>query len=385
MKTAAQRLVPVVATLFLLCAIFSASWTRAQMPPQEQVTILQLPPVSPHWIAAASFGGSIMTTPIIFVDGDSLKMIGTITGGLTAMFAPAPDHKHFYTADTYYSRAVRGDRTDTVSIYDAHTLSPASEIVIPNKRQLAVQDTTAMGITPDGRFLLYGNLTPATSVTAIDLQSNKVANEIQTPGCSEVLMLGAREFASVCADGAMLTTKFDDSAKAVEQKRTAKPFFDVEKDPVFARPAMIGKDAYFISYHGMVYPMDMSSSPASAGASWPLLTDDQKREGWRPGGWQPLSYFARDHLIFVLMHRGGEWTHKKAGTQVWVFNLAQHSRVAVIPLPIQANSIHVTRDDKPLMFTASTKEGVIQVFSALDGKYEGQIEEIGQPYTLFGL
>jgi methylamine dehydrogenase heavy chain len=386
MKAAAHRLAPAAAMLLcIVSVVFPASRASAQMPPQEQVTILQLPPVSPHWIATSSFGGSIMTTPIVFLDGDSLKMIGTITGGLTAMFAAAPDHQHFYTADTYYSRAVRGDRTDTVSIYDAHTLSPSSEIVIPNKRQLAVQDTTAMGVTPDGKFLLYGNLTPATSVTAVDLQAKKVANEIQTPGCSEILMAGAREFASVCADGAMLTTKLDESAKAVEQKRTAKPFFDVEKDPVFGRPVIIGKQAYFISYHGNIYPMDLSASPANAGATWTLLTDDQKRDGWRPGGWQPLSSFGRDHLIFVLMHRGGEWTQKKAGTQVWVFNVDQDSRVAVIPLPVEANSIHVTQDEKPLMFAASTKEGMIQVFSALDGRYEGQIEDIGQPYTLFGL
>ena len=111
-----------------------------------------------------------------------------------------------------------------------------------------------MNVTPDGRFLLYSNLTPATSVTAVDLQGNKVAAEIQTPGCSEILILGAREFASVCADGSMLTTQFDDNAKATEQKRTAKPFFDVDKDPVFAAPAMIDKQAYFVSYHGVCLP-----------------------------------------------------------------------------------------------------------------------------------
>ncbi len=85
------------------------------------------------------------------------------------------------------------------------------------------------------------------------------------------------------------------------------------------------------------------------------------------------------------MHRGGEWTHKKPGTEVWEFNVDQHSRVARIPLPVEANSIRVTQDSKPLLFAASTHEGVIQVFSALDGKYQGQIEEMGQPFTLLGL
>ncbi len=374
-----------IAAILLGVAVCEVTGALAQMPPQEQVTILELPPVAPHWIAATSFGGSIMVTPITLIDGDSLKVLGTITGGLTAMFAASPDHKQFYTADTFYSRAIRGDRTDTITIHDAHKLAPVSEIVIPNKRQLAVQDPTAMNVTPDGRFLLYSNLTPATSVTAVDLQGGKVAGEIQTPGCSEILIFGAREFASVCADGAMLTTQFDDDGKTTEQKRTEKPFFDVEKDPVFALPAMIDKQAYFVSYHGIAYPMDMSSNPSNPGGSWPLLTDKDKEEGWRPGGWQPLSYYAQDHIIFVLMHRGGEWTHKKPGTEVWEFNVDQHSRVARIPLPVEANSIRVTQDSKPLLFAASTHEGVIQVFSALDGKYQGQIEEMGQPFTLLGL
>ncbi len=384
MKSMMKRFAQIVG-IVLGVAFCGVTSVLAQMPPQEQVTILELPAVSPHWIAMASFGGSIMVTPIILVDGDSLKMLGTITGGLTAMFAASPDHKQFYTADTFYSRAVRGDRTDTVTIYDARKLEPVSEIVIPNKRQLAVQDASAMSVTPDGRFLLYSNLTPATSVTAVDLQGGKVASEIQIPGCSEILILGPREFASVCADGAMLTTQFDDEGKTTDQKRTPKPFFDVEKDPVFALPAMIDKQAYFVSYHGTVYPMDMSQSPPNPGQSWPLLTDKDKEEGWRPGGWQPLSGYAEDHLIFVLMHRGGEWTHKKPGTEVWEFNVDQHSRVARIPLPVEANSIRVTQDDKPLLFAASTQKDMIQVFSALDGRYRGQIEDIEQPFTLFGL
>jgi methylamine dehydrogenase heavy chain len=374
-----------IAAIVVSVAVCAATSAIAQMPPQEQVTILELPPVSPHWIAMSSFGGSIMVTPITLIDGDSLRVLGTISGGMTSMFAPAPDHKHFYTADTFYSRVVRGDRTDAVTIYDAQKLAPTSEIIIPNKRQLAVQDITAMSVTPDGRFLLYLNLTPATSVTVVDLEGNKVAGEIQTPGCSEILMLEAREFASVCADGSMLTTQFDDGAKVSDQKRTAKPFFDVEKDPVFAMPAMIGKQAYFVSYHGVVYPMNMSSSPATPEGSWPLLSDKDRQEGWRPGGWQPVSWYAQDHLMFVLMHRGGEWTHKKAGTEVWVFDVSRRSRVARIALPVEANSIRVTQDSKPLLFAASTHEGIVQVFSALDGRYQGQIEDMGQPFTLYGL
>ena len=52
MKAAAHRLAPAAAMLLCIASVvFPASRASAQMPPQEQVTILQLPPVSPHWIA----------------------------------------------------------------------------------------------------------------------------------------------------------------------------------------------------------------------------------------------------------------------------------------------------------------------------------------------
>jgi len=86
-----------VAAIFLCVAVCAVPTALAEMPPQEQVTVLELPPVAPHWIAATSSGGSIMVTPITLIDGDSLRVMGTITGGMTAMFAASPDHKQFYT------------------------------------------------------------------------------------------------------------------------------------------------------------------------------------------------------------------------------------------------------------------------------------------------
>ncbi len=383
----AKRFGLVVVAVLLSVTICAGPGALAQMPPQEQVTITALPPASPHWTVALSpLSGSIMATPLVLVDGDSLRVLGNITGGLAAMFAASPDHKQLYVAETFYSRLVRGERTDVVTIYDASQLASVGEIPVPSKRQLAIPDATSMQVTPDGRFLLFLNLTPATSVTAVDLHSRKVAGEIEIPGCSEILMIGAREFASVCADGSMLTTKLDDNAKAVAQKRTSEPFFNVEKDPVYQLPAMIGKRAFFVSYHGMVYPMDLSASPAHPAGTWSLLSEQEKKSGWRPGGWQPVTGYDRDHLLFVLMHQGGEWTHTKAGPEVWVYDVNQHKRVERIPLPVKASTIRVTQDANPLLFALCTKESQLQIFSALKGRYMGTITEIGQnPYILFGM
>jgi methylamine dehydrogenase heavy chain len=383
----AKRFGPVFLMMLAEMVLLGGSPALAQMPPNEQVTVLQLPPVSPHWVATMTpLSGSIMMTPIVLINGDNQQVIGNISGGLAAMFAVAPDHKHFYTADTYYSRGTQGERTDVVTIYDATHLSRVGEIPLSNKRQLALADPTSMNVTSDGRFLLLLNLTPATSVTAVDLQNNKVAGEIQTPGCSEILILGDREFASVCADGSMLTTKFDDNAKTTEQKRTAKPFFDVEKDPVFQLPAIINKKAYFVSYHGMVYPMDLNSAPAQPQDPWSMLSDSDKKEGWRPGGWQPVANHASGHQIFVLMHQGGEWTQKVGGNEVWCFDINSHKRISRMPLPLVSNSILVSQDKNPLLFALDTADSKLQVFSALKGRYLGTVSEVSQhPYTMFGL
>jgi methylamine dehydrogenase heavy chain len=361
--------------------------TLAQMPPNEQVTVMQLPAASPHWVATMTpLGGSIMMTPIVLIDGDTQQVLGNLSGGLAAMFAASPDHKFFYLADTFYSRGTQGDRTDVLSIYDASHLSRIGEIPITSKRQLALADPTSMSVSPDGRFVLMLNLTPATSVTAVDLENKKVAGEIQTPGCSEILILGDRQFASVCADGSMLTTDFDDNGAATSQKRTAKAFFDVEKDPVFQLPAIIDKKGYFVSYHGMVYPMDLSSSPAEPGDTWSLLSDQEKKDGWRPGGWQPVAGYAPGHLIFVLMHQGGEWTQKVGGTEVWVYDVNEKKRVAKIPMPLLSNAIRVSQDDNPLLFALVTSDSKLQIFSALKGRYMGTVNEVSShPYTLFGL
>jgi methylamine dehydrogenase heavy chain len=184
----------------------------------------------------------------------------------------------------------------------------------------------------------------------------------------------------------MLITKFDDSAKTTDQKRTAKPFFDVEKDPVFQLPAMIDKKAYFVSYHGMVYPMDLNSAPAQPEDPWSLLSDEDKKEGWRPGGWQPVANHASGNQIFVLMHQGGEWTQKTGGNEVWSFDINSHKRLSRIPLPLVSNAILVSQDKNPLLFALDTADSKLQVFSALKGRYMGTVGEVSQhPYTMFGL
>jgi methylamine dehydrogenase heavy chain len=383
--------------LNVLCAALwlAAANAFAQTPPPEGVRVRELGPVAPHWVFLVSPAGldSEISTKVEIVDGDSLQMLGMLTGGLLGIAALSRDRKFIFTADTFYSRGSRGDRTDVVTTYDARRLAPVREVIIPPKRQMHIPpDSSAMALTSDGRLLLVANLTPATSITVVDIANNQVAGEIDTAGCTGVLLSGPRRLQSLCGDGAMLTIDFNDSGKAVGAKRMAKPFFDPEKDPVFSVPAMLGKTAYFISYHAMVYPVDWSSDPATAQKPWPLVTDAERKQGWRPGGYQPLGAYAPGGLFYVLMHRGGEWTHKQFGIEVWVYDAARKQRVDKIVLPRPAAEIHVTQDRDPRLFALSLPEPggmasgpTLQSFATKTGRYLGAMDQLpGFPMWIFG-
>jgi methylamine dehydrogenase heavy chain len=367
----------IAATLFLA----GAHAARAQQAPEEGTSVRQLPSPNPHWGFVYSLAalGSFSPASVTIVDGDKRKVLGMLDGGLGSGFAAAPDHHEFYMADTFYSRGSRGDRTDVVTFYDGKTLNPTGEVIIPPKRQLTAQDNATLSVTPDGAMLLVANMTPATSATVVDIKNRKVLGEIEMTGCTEVLATGNRQFVSLCGDGSMMSTDFNDSGKAVSQKRTAQPFFNPDKDPVYALPAVVGKQAYFLSYHGTIYPVDLSTNPATPGQSWPLLSPQEAKKGWRPGGIQQLAVHRSKGLIYVLMHQGGEWSHKEPGRDVWVYDLRTHQRVRKIALQRPVDAIMITQDDQPLLFAEMqtfppVTLGYLQVYSVPRNKLLGTVE-----------
>ncbi len=379
--------------IFLICV--TAMTVPAQPPPPEGVSVRELGPIQPHWVFLISPAGvdSEEATKVEVIDGDSLQFLGMLTGGVLGTAAVSPDHRFIYMADTFYSRGARGVRTDVVTTYDARRLAPVREVIIPPKRQQTIPpDSSALALTPDGRLLLVANLTPATSMTVVDLGSNKVLGEIETPGCTGILISGPRRFESLCGDGTMISIDFNDSGRMTASQRMARPFFDPEKDPVFSVPAVLGHTAYFVSYHAMVYPVDWSVEPPKAGTPWSMLTDAQRREGWRPGGYQPLAGYAPGNLFYVLMHRGGQWSHKQAGIEVWVYSAQHRRRVDRIVLPRPGTDLYVTRDSDPRLFVVSLPElngpptpTALQSFSTRTGRYLGVLDQLpGFPLWMFG-
>ena len=219
-------------TVGLAFVLTCVTESTAQLPPEAGASVALLPAATAHWIFLYNISalGSIAPTSVTILDGDARRVLGVLTGGVGGGFAVAPDRSAYYMADTFFARGSRGERTDVVTIYDGKTLNPTGEVVLPVGRQLTAQDNATIAVTPDGKLLLVANMTPATSATVVDIANKKVLGKIELSGCVEVLVIGNRRFVSLCGDGSMMTTDFDDSGAATAQKRTAAPFFNPDSD-----------------------------------------------------------------------------------------------------------------------------------------------------------
>ena len=321
-----------LAAIAALCA--SGRPARAQDDVAEPVgQVVQVPAKpGPHWF----WMSDVLLHRSALYDADTGNLIGTITAGspgvgFTIWPLFPPDHAKVYIPESYFSRGVRGDRTDVVTIYDARTLMPEDEIVIPPKRAEYFPGVAPNAISDDGRFVAVFNATPAQSLSVVDMQQKKLAGELQSPGCSLVYAAGPRRFFMLCADGAALVVTLDEQGAQQTATRTPK-FFDPEKDPVFESAGRRGSEWTFVSFEGNVRTLDVGSEPAKIGEPWSLFSDAERKEGWKVGGGQPVALHVASGKLFVLVHQGGVDTHKQAASEIWAYDLAQKKRDWRVPV-----------------------------------------------------
>ena len=181
-------------------------------------------------------------------------------------------------------------RTDVVTVYDATTLAPVAEVEIPPKRAEHASGVASSALSDDGRFLAVFNLTPATLLSIVDLQERRFTAEIATPGCSLVYPSGARRFAMLCGDGALMVIEIDDAGLERSRRRSER-FFDPLEDPVTEKAARYGGVWNFASFEGWLHPVDLSPEQPTFAPAWSLFSDADREGGWRIGGAQHLPLF----------------------------------------------------------------------------------------------
>jgi methylamine dehydrogenase heavy chain len=401
----ARRRRSLLAAGALALAILGAAATRAEIPIEAPLVWTLPEQRGPHWFWLSDI---VLRRTALF-DADSGTLLGTITSGSGSpgfIIAPlfSPDGKEIYLAETYFSRGVRGDRTDVLTVYDGRTLAPLHEVALPPKRAESYPGNASNALSDDGRLAAVFNLTPATSLSIVDVRERRFVAEIPTPGCSLVFAAGAARFVMLCANGEALVV----DVVGGEGKLTRVPSFFDPQDPVTEKAVRRNGEWLFVSFAGVIHPLDVSGETVRPGEKWAAIEEADQRENWRVGGLQHLAVHAASGRLYVLVHQGPPDTHKAPGTEVWVYDLETRKRTTRLPVlnPFESflvqqlalgdgtggsmarwllartlpnpgvERIAVTQDDHPVLVTSQSLPPTLTVHDAMTGAV---LREIGEP------
>ncbi|HEX4618775.1 MAG TPA: amine dehydrogenase large subunit [Steroidobacteraceae bacterium] len=352
--------------------------------PPEHLTQEALPARGPHWVYVVDYAfDNEIDSRINLYDADTHRRLGQLDAGFLPGFALSPDGTMSVVATTYFARGGHGARTDVVEFTDTATLTTSREIVLPPKRLHAVPTLFNVAYSSDGRFLYVSYMTPAASFGVLDPAKGTVLGEIDTAGCVLVIPWGPNRVSSLCESGRLLTVTLDTQGHETARGMSA-PFFDADRDPVFVQGIQTARGFAFLSFLGEVHEVDLTGAEPVFAKPWSLLGAGERQ--WRPGGAQVGAIHRALGRLFVPMHRGGEGTHKDGGSELWVYNLATHRRVARWPLkaaglkPVVA--VEVSQDTAPVVF-AATDSSDLAIIDARSGRIRHVEKRLGQtPWQL---
>ena len=312
------------------------------------------------------------------LDEQHARYKGMFNGSFVAQIVIAESAPEIYIVETYHSRGNRGVRTDVLTFYDKTSLAPTGEVVLPSKRALTLPIKHSIQLVDNEKLAVVFNLTPATSVSVVDVKARKFRGEIPIPGCSMVYPTGERGFSSLCANGTMLTVQLDEQGQMASSGRSEK-FFDIDADALFEKPAVHEGVYRFPTFQGNVVAIDLSGDLPSIAAPWSLTAGVEG--GWRPGGLQPAAADSSGRM-YVLMHPGGmEGSHKDPGVEVWAFDPESQARLARIPLRMPALVVEVTRGERPLLVATNVNMN-LDVYDAVSGEFLRTLADFGQETPL---
>jgi len=370
----------------LLCPWLAARALAVSPPlPPEHLKVEPLPPRSPHWVYVydEAFDNEI-DARVYLIDGDSHRRLGQIGAGFYTSLNVSPDGASTAVATTYFARGSRGARTDVVEFTDNTTLAVTHEILLPAKRAQTGPSLFNLAYSDDGHLLYAAYMTPAASFGVLDPAAGKVLGEIDTAGCVLVIPSGRYRVSSLCESGRLLTVTLDAQGRELA-RAMSDPFFNADTDPVFVQGIPTKRGYVFLSFLGEVHDIDFSGAQPVFAAPWSLLGGSDQGH-WRPGAFQVGAIHKELRRLYVPMHQGGEGTHKDGGTEIWVYDLATHRRLARWPLKghglTRVIAVQVSQDPSPILFGA-TETSQLAVFDALSGQLRHIDKHVGQtPWML---
>lgn len=209
-----------LACCLVVASSLIAATANARLP-NETVGSTKLPMPDDHRSYMVDFEfNNMVSTRVVVIDPDKQKYLGMIPTGHAAPATLSRDRKTIFTADFFFTRYVRGERTDVLTAWDSQTLSPKWELEVSSERAFTLTERFSLATSSDDKFVYIYNFTPSTTVTVVDTTKQEMVNEIAINGCILNYPVGERRFASLCGDGSLQLITLDDNGKEVDRSKT---------------------------------------------------------------------------------------------------------------------------------------------------------------------
>jgi methylamine dehydrogenase heavy chain len=300
--------------------------------------------------------------------GNTVFMINAKTGhvggtlavsNFSPAIAPHMDVGRIYAYGSYYSRGLYGDRTDLVVVYDAATASPIAEIDLPHM-PAGIGHPGMMGLI-NNKYVGLWNISPATSVSVVDIENLNFVTEVAMPSCSGINPEG-QGWISICGDGTALYIELDANGQVARRIQSA-PFFDVFNDFLYDYSVPAADGWMFMSVDGLLRKVKLNGNALEVSEPFninPITNGTRDVNGvafpnddhWRVAGSQIFAYHDSEALLATVMRDGGgHEVFDKYGTEIWVYNMLTGNRGLRVKLDngVEARGVMFTPGPDPLM------------------------------------
>ncbi|MBB5221917.1 methylamine dehydrogenase heavy chain [Amaricoccus macauensis] len=310
------------------------------------------------------------------IDGSTGEVIGMTDGGFLPHPLPAADGSFFAQVSTVFKRIARGERTDYVEVFDSETFEPTADIELPDAPRFLLGTYEWMNaLTPDNKQLLFYQFSPAPAVGVVDLEGKKFDRMIDVPDCYHIFPATPDVFYMNCRDGSL--AQIDISGE--EPKVTNTEVFHGEEELLINHPAYSMRAGRLVwpTYTGKIFRADLTAEGAKFLDPIEALTEAERADGWRPGGWQQTAYHRKSDRTFLLVDQRDEWRHKAASRFLVVMD-GNGQRIAKFELGHEIDSINVSQDDEPLLYALSAGDQTLYILDAETGEELRSVDQLGR-------
>jgi methylamine dehydrogenase heavy chain len=340
-----------------LAATPALAGTASVEPEESGVNTLAMP--KPSWVFLQR--GFVMPGTAIY-DTATGKYLAQIETPVLGDLAIDPEGKHYYVAETAWTRRLHGTRQDFVSVYDAATLKLETDIDIPGRILIGGREHNFV-LSDDGKTGYVYDFSPISSVNVIDLVKRKFVRNFELPGCADLIVNPGVGLAALCSDGTLASINLAGGKTDITR---SEPFFSATGDPIFdnVQYDKAKGEVTMLSYTGLVYTAKLGAKP-TVSAPYSIQEAAGLRKGetkpndlnWYPGGGQPIALNRTTGHLYVLMHSGEYWTQKDGANEIWDLDLATHKVVKRLTVEGMPTVINVTQEHTPKLVIVAEREG----------------------------